>query len=432
MYNIRLQLAKITGRFVGNFSRRLKLGSGSVIGGRIALLVDDQLISKSRNLFTKGIIFITGTNGKSTTTYYIASVLRSLGYTVATNRSGANMRTGVATTCLETRQPVDYGVFEVDEASVARLTNELQPSHLICLNFSRDQLDRYAEIEFVRSKIVAAANANQTTVLYNYGNPHSATLGYQASEGYGYMVEVTDRHPCIDIPTCPGCSIGLLTYTEALLNCSHCDFVACAPALVSNYHEGLLRIMDKAVGASSPELADTLTACALLLQRLGLSSEKIIPALERTPPLPVHRVQFAGGELLLGKNPESFHRLLNQVLLKKPARLIFVINDNPADGLDTSWLWDIDVQRLRPMKLSVYVTGSAATDIALRLQAAGITAEVIDETELCAFCSRYTNTMVLANYTAYRQVEALLQQSTAATTTAHAPDAVPTTEYEYL
>ncbi|MDR2973262.1 MAG: hypothetical protein LBV00_00915, partial [Propionibacteriaceae bacterium] len=46
-------------------------------------------------------IFITGTNGKSTSNNMVVHAFRTAGRTVATNLEGANQKTGIATTLLK-------------------------------------------------------------------------------------------------------------------------------------------------------------------------------------------------------------------------------------------------------------------------------------------------------------------------------------------
>lgn len=417
MYDWRLQLAKITGLSVGNFSRLLRLGSGSVLPGRFGLALDPHVLQKTRLLIKQGCIFITGTNGKSTTTYYISTILRTLGYSVLTNYSGANMRAGVASACLAVNQPVDYGVFEVDEASLPRLAEELQPTHVICLNFSRDQLDRYSEIEMLVGKIAAALYESPTELIYNYANPYSALLGEQIETAHGYLVKSQDPCQAIDVPICHDCEAGLLRYMvndreHTILACTNCGAKYPNVELVARYNDGLLRFANKAVGAHTIELAETLAACVLLCQRLGLAEADYIPAIERTVPLSVHRLAVrdtelsASVELLLGKNPDSFGRMLRDIIIKKPSQVVLAINDNFADSIDTSWLWDIDFRALRWANIPIYIIGLAKEDVLLRLKVLGIDGQVREMEEVNALWQRNEQrTLILANYTAYRTLE---------------------------
>src|SRR5665647_361372 len=78
----------------------------------------------------EGIIVVSGTNGKTTTTNMIAGVLNDAGYKVIANREGANMMNGVTTSFVMNALPsgktdCDYAVIEVDEASIPDVLNNL-------------------------------------------------------------------------------------------------------------------------------------------------------------------------------------------------------------------------------------------------------------------------------------------------------------------
>ena len=76
----------------------------------IALKLDPQIIAESMGKVTEGSIVVVGTNGKTTITNMIADALERQGKTVACNRTGANLAYGVATTLLQTKGSVEWGV----------------------------------------------------------------------------------------------------------------------------------------------------------------------------------------------------------------------------------------------------------------------------------------------------------------------------------
>src|SRR6185436_17851638 len=120
-----------------------------------------------------GSAVVTGTNGKTTTTRLIASILRQSGRRVVHNRSGANLVSGVASALLQSADPAgrvraDVGLFEVDEASVAAVVEALRPRVLAVNNLFRDQLDRYGEVSFVARtwrRAIERMDAESTLVL---------------------------------------------------------------------------------------------------------------------------------------------------------------------------------------------------------------------------------------------------------------------------
>mgnify|MGYP000782159610 CR=1 FL=1 len=117
--------------------------------GKIALKLDPQIIAESMGKVTEGSIVVVGTNGKTTITNMIADALERQGKTVACNRTGANLAYGVATTLLQTKGSVEWGVFESDELWLAHTLPQVQASYVLLLNLFRDQLDRCGEIDRV-------------------------------------------------------------------------------------------------------------------------------------------------------------------------------------------------------------------------------------------------------------------------------------------
>src|SRR5262249_41427554 len=138
-------------------SRVAGRGDGSVIGGRLGLAVEPQLLA----LLARGreVALISGTNGKTTTTRLIAAALGALGE-VATNSFGANMPTG-HTTALAQSTRARYAVLEVDEHYLRGVLPQTTPRVVALLNLSRDQLDRAMEVGMMAEAWRAAlAGAN--------------------------------------------------------------------------------------------------------------------------------------------------------------------------------------------------------------------------------------------------------------------------------
>jgi UDP-N-acetylmuramoylalanine-D-glutamate ligase len=148
MFNLFSFLAKFT-RF---FFKTLKLGQGTTIISNLYLKLFPKNLDFSGFTFAKGVIFITGTNGKTSTSKLLADFLNYLGYRVLHNETGGNILRSILGMFLLkngeiSKNEYDFLVLEVDEASVFELANYFKVDVLVLLNFSRDQLDRYFEIE---------------------------------------------------------------------------------------------------------------------------------------------------------------------------------------------------------------------------------------------------------------------------------------------
>ena len=119
--------------------------------GKIALKIDPRIIAESMDKITEGSIVVVGTNGKTTITNMIADALERQGKSIACNRTGANLAYGVATTLLQTKGTVEWGVFESDELWLAHTLPQVQADYVLLLNLFRDQLDRCGEIDRVQA-----------------------------------------------------------------------------------------------------------------------------------------------------------------------------------------------------------------------------------------------------------------------------------------
>ena len=111
--------------------------------------------------------------------------------------------------------------------------------------------------------------------------------------------------------------------------------------------------------------------------------------------------------MLLIKNPTGLNQVIQTYLLNESDRLlVFVINDNYADGRDVSWLWDAAIEDLATYKGKIMVSGSRARDMALRLKYAGLedimvvddSSKLLEQIKLNS--SKRSKVFILPTYTA--------------------------------
>lgn len=106
----------------------------------------------------------------------------------------------------------------------------------------------------------------------------------------------------------------------------------------------------------------------------------------------------------LAKNPTGANvslRILNEDEDEK--ELLFVLNDNLADGRDVSWIWDINFQELNHVT-RIITAGTRAYDIAIRIKTAGYPIEKIEpyldlSKAVKNFYQNNIKKYVIANYT---------------------------------
>src|SRR5256886_7940226 len=175
---LRKTAAVLAGKATGALSRITGRGGGPTLPGDIARAIDPQILTRLTQDLTQGSILVTGTNGKTTTARLISWLLEGAGRRVVSNRAGANLIYGVTAAALnragtDGRLKEDWGVFEIDEASLPRAVEEIQPKTTVVLNLFRDQLDRYGDLESIAKKIEGVLNAapNDSRLVLNAYDP---------------------------------------------------------------------------------------------------------------------------------------------------------------------------------------------------------------------------------------------------------------------
>lgn len=146
----------------------------SSLPGKIALDINKDVLKNIKKENNK-IIFITGTNGKTSTTFYSYNAIKSYEKNVVTNLSGANMLQGVLTEILKNTSSNTFKdkicVFEVDELTVPLLVkNGLLPDYIVITNLFDDQVDRYGSKEILAKTLRESIEQTNATVILNYEN----------------------------------------------------------------------------------------------------------------------------------------------------------------------------------------------------------------------------------------------------------------------
>ena len=421
--------------------------SGSSLPGRAALKVDPHIIASLTAGIRRGIIVTCGTNGKTTTNNLLCSMLEAQGFRVVSNRLGANMLEGVAAAFAAEARPLgyldaDYACLEVDEASAARVLQDLQPDYMILTGLFRDQLDRYGEIDLTMKALEKAIReAPNMTLVINGDDPLTAYLAKKSSRrvvSYGVSEKVTDNVDVIrESRFCENCGAPLqydfYHFSQlGLYRCPSCGFhrpeinydasgVNLTPHLSFDVKESPafpVRISAPMTGFYN---VYNILAVYSVLREMNLPTDKFGEVLTRFKP------QFGRGEVFhvgekgrqkvllnLAKNPAGFNQNISAMLQdRSPKDLIIAINDNAQDGRDISWLWDVDFERLADETVrSITVSGLRALDMQLRLKYAEIastSAKTVEEAIELRLADGCGNLYVLVNYTALYEAHKYLE-----------------------
>ncbi len=403
---LRTRVAARAGSVTAALSRRLGRGDGTVIGGRVSLLVDPGALERLGA--GHPVSLVSGTNGKTTTTRLLAAALATSG-PVVVNPQGSNLPPGLVAG-LATAPPGAAAALEVDEAWLGAAAGALRPATITLLNLSRDQLDRVAEVRRLAERWRGVVAGTAAQVVANADDP----LVAWAASPAGSVTWVGAGQPWTDDATgCPSCGRAIV-FDAAGWRCSGCDFARPVPALRL---DGDALVDDDGephpISLALPGRANRANAAmaAATARALGVALGPALAAMAGTTAVDGRyrraRVGDSDARLLLAKNPAGWLELFD-MLDPAPAPVVVVINARIADGRDPSWLWDVPFERLagRPVAAS----GERSRDLAVRLFYAGVEhRRIADPLEAVAALGPGP-VDVAANYTALRQLDARIRE----------------------
>jgi lipid II isoglutaminyl synthase (glutamine-hydrolysing) len=399
----RVVVAAGLGRLAERLSRLSGLGAGGTIGGRVLLGLAPGAVrelSRGRNL-----TLISGTNGKTTTTAFVAAALRTL-EPVLTNADGANTRAGIARTLAS--GPARQVVLETDEGWLPWLVHEAPEATPLLLNLSRDQLHRHHEVAHV-ARAWHAALVDAPHVVANADDAGTVMAGLAARERT--WVALGGRWTQ-DSLVCPRCG-GEIRHDGVDWECE-CGLRRPRPQwwlegdeLVSDNGRWQLELnLPGEVNRANAAVAVAATA------RLGVDPKAALDAIRKIRHVvgrydvivsSAHRTR-----LILAKNPASWAEALATVA-SSSASLVLAFNSEGVDGRDPSWLYDVPFAGLagRP----IVVTGRRATDMVVRLEMDEL-GDVPVAPDVAAAVAMLPpgDVDVIANYTAFQEARRVFRR----------------------
>lgn len=380
---------------------------GSNFGGELALRVCPDILAWFGSQVKDKIIFVTGTNGKTSTNNMVYSIIRESGHSCVCNKLGANLDSGLISAFINSCNlfghiDAEYATLEVDEASLAKVMVHIKPHIIVFTNIFRDQLDRYSEIDALLNKIkTSLATSRSTVLLINADDPSLVALAEElTNEKYYYGIEnaidMGSQDLARDSVFCKKCGHRLYYkhYYYGQLGhyiCENCGFKRPIPyykahlkdekvkrqLTVANRDDSFSAQLDFHIN-DTYTIYNTLAAisCAALL---GNTSETVSNGLEKYRPQVGRMERFYIKKpiiLNLAKNPVGFNESMKIISQDTRSKVIAIgINDLPQDGRDVSWLWDTNFEVLFQIDDTIEkytVFGRRRYDMALRLKYAGI------------------------------------------------------------
>lgn len=417
-------LTTLVGKTIQSIMGFTKSG-GQALPGLIIERLNPSYLATSLVKLPEGVVVITGTNGKTTTAKMVVELLRAEGKKVINNSTGSNLTRGIVSGLLKHstwsgRLDYDIAVLEIDEAFAKKFVELVKPEWVVALNVTRDQLDRFGEVDKVAELVGVTMRAATKGLITNSNDPLLSKIAEEVAAQnrisvnyFGVASDLLHYFPSdkdlVSVGTIDNSAIDNLTTPLVELTAFNKQNVSYKIA------NRTYPIELKIIGQHN--FQNAAAALALIIELLpNTPLEKHIKNLGEVT------VAFGRGEvfklkdgsqlqLVLVKNPASFRQSLASYI-KNNSSVIIAINDNYADSRDVSWLWDVDFSSLKNIQV-VSTTGSRAADMALRLQYDDIKVGLVEPSltkALEVLIKQSGDKIILSTYTAMLEYYSLLSK----------------------
>ena len=373
---------------------------GSSTPGSIALKIYPDILKDLAKQVKEKTVLVCGTNGKTTTTNLLYSLIANCNKKVVCNNVGANMLPGVACAYIAKanifgKLNADYAVLECDEAYLRHIVKHVNADKIIITNLFRDQLDRYGEIDAtVKLLDEAFSYAENFELILNGDDPLCAHFaGKYNAKSYGIS---EDKNLCKNEIKegrfCLNCQ-NELTYNYCHYSqlgdfkCEKCGYKRNKPDYdVTNINlDGAMKFDVSFLGKKVTLNVNykgfyniyNILAAFSAYNELGLDISGINNVFNSYKPqigrMETFTINKKDVTLNLSKNGAGFNQAIATLLNDTREKdVYFVLNDAPSDGTDITWLWDVDFELLKSANIkNIYSGGTRKDDLAIRISYAG-------------------------------------------------------------
>lgn len=373
--------ALLIGRLARVLIRLVRKGGGSALPGLILSKIAPGILWRVLDSFPGGLVIITGSAGKSTTTKMLVAIARGHGMNVFTNPSTANILQGFYSTIIEKSSlagsiHADVAILEMDEAHAESLTTKVAPRQVTVMNVMEDQLDRFVDPSLVREDLAKVAARATESVVLNADDQNTIMIGDGVADKlvswFGIEPQITSAHRGLQTaPTYlpdrkrPSSSSEVLKYNSTTI------------AIESSGQLHEVTLPARGLHFALDAVAAFESARRLLGSKFD--AEKAARALNEVPPVfargEMVQVRGESVEFILVQNPGSMQLNLDN-LTTNPEQILFGIG---RDVHDPSWLWTVDYSNLSHVDIC---TGYNAHEAALTLLYKGVpVADTTDDLE---------------------------------------------------
>lgn len=406
---------------------------GSSTPGSFAKKINKNILKQLKDNVNT-IILVSGTNGKTTTSNILASILRSSGYSVIHNQEGSNMLSGIITTFIADQnisgtKKFDYAVLEVDEGSIEKVLDEIDVHYFLFTNLFKDQIDRFGTEKDLSSRLRNSLENKDISLLLNADDPYVANLATRHNTSYYGLdkraLGTTNNENGETFP-CPSCESSL---DYEYIFYSHLGDYRCDSCGVKRTKEKyrIEKVEDnRGINLTLNGItyqsylkgqfnAYNLSAAVSMALELGLDHKSIKESLLKLQKNKGRMEVFAFKEkeclLNLAKNTVGVNATLD--VIENDLReldVYFLFNANAPDGTDSSWILDIDLSKLENVNINkIYYGGSEHQQIKTLLDRYPFTENKIEQLNEIDLLSKKikagaNKSLVIPNYTMLEKV----------------------------
>lgn len=380
-----------------------------MIGGLVAMTLDHSILHQLG--VGRRTVVITGTNGKSTTTRMVAAGLETAG-PVATNAEGANMDAGLVA-ALAANRNAQLAALEVDEMHVPHVLDAVAANVVVLLNLSRDQLDRFGEINIIERALRTGLDKHPAAVIV--ANCDDVLMTSAAYDHPNVIWVAAGSSWSNDSISCPR-SGEVIVRDQGHWYSTGTDFKRPNPhwwfTEDTLYGPGGLALPMRLELPGSMNRGNAAQAVAAAVA-MGADAAAAVAAVSGVDEVAGrYRIIDVGAHevrILLAKNPAGWQEALSMVD-QHAAGAVISINGQVPDGEDLSWLWDVHFEHFGQTFAGVPIVaaGERGTDLAVRLGYAGVRHTLVHDTLAAIASCPPGRVEVIANYTAFLQLQRAL------------------------